>query len=112
MTMHEGVPIPNNVRTRSPKRAMGPAMAGEGLGGSVDDVWCGVFMASLDHRRAGLGDGRMTAELQGPSPPLALLPAVDGAALFASRCAACHQATGAELAEVFPPLAGSGVGQW
>ena len=53
-----------------------------------------------------LGDGRMTAELQGPKPATGAA-AVDGAALFASRCAACHQATGAGLPGVFPPLAGS-----
>lgn len=33
--------------------------------------------------------------------------APDGAALFASRCAACHQGNGAGLPGVFPPLAGS-----
>jgi mono/diheme cytochrome c family protein len=33
--------------------------------------------------------------------------AADGAQIFASRCASCHQATGAGLAGVFPPLAGS-----
>ena len=32
---------------------------------------------------------------------------VDGAAVYASRCVACHQATGAGLPGVFPPLAGS-----
>jgi mono/diheme cytochrome c family protein len=31
----------------------------------------------------------------------------DGAAIFASRCASCHQATGAGVPGVFPPLAGS-----
>jgi len=33
--------------------------------------------------------------------------APDGAQIFASRCAACHQATGAGVPGVFPPLAGS-----
>ena len=33
--------------------------------------------------------------------------AVDGASVFSSRCAACHQATGAGLPGAFPPLAGS-----
>jgi mono/diheme cytochrome c family protein len=33
--------------------------------------------------------------------------AADGAQVFASRCASCHQATGAGLPGVFPPLAGS-----
>jgi mono/diheme cytochrome c family protein len=38
----------------------------------------------------------------------AAAPAVaDGAQIFASRCASCHQATGAGLPGVFPPLAGS-----
>ncbi len=32
---------------------------------------------------------------------------VDGAAVYAGNCAACHQATGAGLPGVFPPLAGS-----
>jgi mono/diheme cytochrome c family protein len=31
----------------------------------------------------------------------------DGAAVFSSRCAACHQATGQGLPGAFPPLAGS-----
>lgn len=34
-------------------------------------------------------------------------PGPDGAQIFASRCAACHQATGAGLPGMFPPLAGS-----
>ncbi len=33
--------------------------------------------------------------------------AVDGAAVFAGNCAACHQASGQGLPGVFPPLAGS-----
>lgn len=52
------------------------------------------------------GDGRSAAELQGPAPAAAGA-VVDGAAVFASRCVACHQATGAGLPGVFPPLAGS-----
>lgn len=32
----------------------------------------------------------------------------DGAAIFASKCAACHQASGKGLAGVFPPLDASG----
>lgn len=53
-----------------------------------------------------LGDGRVAAELQGPKPAVGAA-AVDGSALFASRCAACHQASGGGLPGVFPPLAGS-----
>jgi len=33
--------------------------------------------------------------------------ALDGAPIYAARCAACHQPTGAGLPGVFPPLAGS-----
>jgi mono/diheme cytochrome c family protein len=42
------------------------------------------------------------------TPPQAAAPvAADGAQIFASRCASCHQTTGAGLPGVFPPLAGS-----
>ena len=53
-----------------------------------------------------LGDGRSTAELQG-ALPAAAGTTVDGNAAYASRCVACHQASGAGLPGVFPPLAGS-----
>ena len=44
----------------------------------------------------------------GPAAVGATAPAVaDGAQIFVSRCASCHQATGAGLPGVFPPLAGS-----
>jgi mono/diheme cytochrome c family protein len=52
------------------------------------------------------GDGRSVADLQGAAP-LAAGAQVDGAAVYASRCAACHQASGAGLAGAFPPLAAS-----
>ncbi len=52
------------------------------------------------------GDGRSVADLQGAAPA-AVGAAVDGAAVFSARCVACHQATGAGLPGVFPPLAGS-----
>lgn len=51
------------------------------------------------------GDGRDAAELAGQRKSGAAK--VDGAALFASVCAACHQASGQGLPGVFPPLAGS-----
>ncbi len=51
------------------------------------------------------GDGRTVSELQGPSGEASA--SVDGGAIFSARCAACHQATGAGLPGVFPPLAGS-----
>jgi mono/diheme cytochrome c family protein len=52
------------------------------------------------------GDARSRSELAG-NPPAAGAAKVDGAAVFASSCAACHQASGAGLPGVFPPLAGS-----
>ncbi len=55
---------------------------------------------------AAWGDGRTVAELQGTAPA-AKGAAVDGAAVFTTRCVACHQSTGAGLPGVFPPLAGS-----
>ncbi len=51
------------------------------------------------------GDGRSASELARASKSASAK--VDGAALFASLCAACHQATGLGLPGVFPPLAGS-----
>jgi mono/diheme cytochrome c family protein len=41
-----------------------------------------------------------------PAPP-SQTAAADGAQIFASRCASCHQSSGAGLPGVFPPLAGS-----
>jgi mono/diheme cytochrome c family protein len=55
---------------------------------------------------AALGDRRTVTDLSGPAPAAAGA-AVDGKALFAAQCAACHQATGQGLPGVFPPLAGS-----
>ncbi len=55
-----------------------------------------------------LGDGR-SALLAPPSEERAAdVPArVDGAAIYAARCVACHQSNGAGVAGVFPPLAKS-----
>lgn len=54
---------------------------------------------------AAWGDGRDRAELTGARKVAGA--AIDGGAVFTSRCAACHQATGLGLPGVFPPLAGS-----
>lgn len=53
-----------------------------------------------------LGDRRTVADLSGPVPAAAGA-AVNGKAVFAAQCAACHQATGKGLPGVFPPLDGS-----
>lgn len=52
------------------------------------------------------GDQRTLKDLMAKSAPAAGA-AVDGAAVYTARCVACHQATGAGLPGVFPPLAGS-----
>lgn len=55
---------------------------------------------------ADLGDRRTVADLSGPVPAAAGA-VVDGKAVFAAQCVACHQATGKGLPGVFPPLDGS-----
>lgn len=52
---------------------------------------------------AELGDRRTLADLSGPVPAAAGA-VVDGKAVFAAQCVACHQATGKGLPGVFPPL--------
>lgn len=52
------------------------------------------------------GDQRTLADLSGPAKA-APGAAVDGKALFAANCTACHQATGLGLPGVIPPLDGS-----
>jgi len=52
------------------------------------------------------GDQRTPDELRGGAGGNANAK-VDGAGVFAARCAACHQAGGTGLPGVFPPLAGS-----
>ena len=53
-----------------------------------------------------LGDNRTLSTLEG-KPAGAGGGAADGAQVYAANCVACHQATGAGLPGVFPPLAGS-----
>lgn len=66
-----------------------------------------VYIATSSiSEKPSMGDGRTVAELQGAAPA-AQGDAVDGKAVYASHCAACHQATGVGLAGVFPPLADS-----
>jgi len=52
-----------------------------------------------------LGDHRTLSTLEGK--PAASGGSVDGAQIYAANCVACHQATGAGLPGIFPPLAGS-----
>lgn len=64
-----------------------------------------IFLAHPDDD-ASLGDSRTVATLTG-KPGAKAGGAVDGAQIYAAQCVACHQATGAGLPGVFPPLAGS-----
>lgn len=53
------------------------------------------------------GDQRAMAELRATTSAAGSDQAVDGAAVYAARCAACHQISGAGVPGAFPPLAGS-----
>jgi mono/diheme cytochrome c family protein len=55
------------------------------------------------------GDSRTRSVLMPPSSAAAggVAPVIDGGAIFAARCVACHQSTGLGIPGVFPPLAGS-----
>ncbi len=55
----------------------------------------------------GFGDRRTLAELRSDKPAAGPATGLDGASLYAARCAACHQASGAGVPGAFPPLAGS-----
>lgn len=54
-----------------------------------------------------LGDNRTLATLEGKPAGAGGSTVADGAQLYSANCVACHQASGAGLPGVFPPLAGS-----
>lgn len=65
-----------------------------------------VYISRADIETASAwGDGREAAELAGSKTSKA--EKIDGAAIYAALCSACHQASGQGLPGVFPPLAGS-----
>lgn len=68
----------------------------------------GIFyiLTAAPDGRFELGDHRTVADLMA-QPGAAAGGKVDGAAIFAARCSACHQSTGQGVPGVFPPLAGS-----
>src|SRR5262245_39834719 len=74
-------------------------------------VLVGAYYILTDHHplASELGDQRTLADLtpKAAAPAAAANAALDGAPIYAARCAACHQPTGAGLPGVFPPLAGS-----
>lgn len=59
------------------------------------------------NKASAIGDGRSLGELRAPAANLGTSSTIDAAAIYASRCAACHQAKGQGLPGVFPPLDGS-----
>jgi mono/diheme cytochrome c family protein len=70
-------------------------------------IWA-IFYILLTHSNDDptLGDNRSMADLMPKSGNANAAP-VDGAQIYMAQCVACHQATGAGLAGVFPPLADS-----
>lgn len=68
-------------------------------------VWAVYYIVTANpDSAAGLGDQRPLAVL---APQESAGSAVDGKQLYANACLACHQASGAGLPGVFPPLADS-----
>lgn len=65
------------------------------------------ILAASPDQRPELGDQRTLADLAATPGARAGAEKADGAATYAARCAACHQASGQGLPGVFPPLAGS-----
>jgi mono/diheme cytochrome c family protein len=74
-----------------------------GLVGASLAVWgVSYFLLNPDLAPASAKDASRDAVTSAAAPA-----AAGGAQIFASRCASCHQASGAGLPGVFPPLAGS-----
>jgi mono/diheme cytochrome c family protein len=69
-------------------------------------LWAvGYIIVNAPNDAPELGDGRTIATLQGK--PAGGGGGADGAQIYGANCVACHQANGAGLPGVFPPLAGS-----
>ncbi|WBY03819.1 cytochrome c [Ramlibacter tataouinensis] len=63
----------------------------------------GYILLSEPFGAPALGDQRTMADLSGPPAGAA----VDGKQVYTANCVGCHQASGAGLPNVFPPLDGS-----
>ena len=72
-------------------------------------ISCVYYIVRSDSAEASIyGDGRTLSDLaQKPKSAASAGATADGAAIFAARCVACHQATGTGVPGAFPPLAGS-----
>ncbi|WP_426337552.1 c-type cytochrome [Pseudoduganella sp. R-31] len=78
------------------------------LGVGVALAWAVSYILTVRDDDPALGDRRTMSTLQAKAGTAAGAGgAVDGAQVYAAQCVACHQATGAGLTGVFPPLAGS-----
>ena len=89
-----------------PEEAVRPMPVAALLVAAAMVIWAVVYILSTEPLTLSqFGDQRTRAELSGPVA--AAGGAVDGKALYAAQCAACHQATGAGLPGVFPPLDGA-----
>jgi mono/diheme cytochrome c family protein len=72
-------------------------------------IACVYYIVRSDAAAASeYGDQRTLSDLaQKPKSAASAGATADGAAIFAARCVACHQATGTGVPGAFPPLAGS-----
>jgi len=71
-------------------------------------MWGAFYIyATPSGEASAYGDQRTVALLRPPVAAAGAIAAVDGKQLFGAKCAACHQASGAGVAGVFPPLAGA-----
>jgi mono/diheme cytochrome c family protein len=69
-------------------------------------MWGGFYIYSTpDGGPSAHGDQRTLTALMPPPAPAE--GSVDGGKIYQANCAACHQATGAGVAGVFPPLDGA-----
>ncbi len=69
-------------------------------------VWAvGYLYVTYEPNPPAYGDRRTAADFKVAAPSAS--GKVDGGQLYTAHCVACHQATGAGLPGVFPPLAGS-----
>lgn len=80
------------------------AVAALVFGGFYMGRYTGIFAGS-EAVHTPVGPRQMMEQLKGGGAPAP--QAVDGATVYASTCAACHQADGGGTPGLFPPLAGS-----
>ena len=99
----------NTARTREnpdPHEKNRPVPKGVLLIVSAALIWAVTYIVTTQQNDAPeLGDNRTMQTLEGKTAGAS--GAVDGAQIYQANCVACHQASGAGLPGVFPPLAGS-----